>query len=774
MTIAMVLGSFASVSAQTTLARWTFETSIPVTGGPLSPEEGSGVANSNTGGTFSNPAGWGSAESWASNGWAAGEYFQFQTSSTTSSGITVSWQQVGSGSGPKNFRLEYSTNGTNFTTHQSYAVNLSTWNATLTPPADQYTYNLSSITALNNAAAIYFRLTVVDILPITANFGSGGTSRVDNFTVTAAPPAGTPLITVGSTLPPFAAFLGTPSASQSFAVVGANLTAGINLTAPFGFEVSSDNTTFASSATLPATGGTGYARVATPSVVGPVSGDITLSSTGATTKTVSLSGTVANPNVLTVTLLPAAIPENSVTPSVGTVSIPLARTSDLVVTLVNANPTAATVLPTTVTIAAGQLSTTFNVTAIAAPSSFLTNSALITASSDPLTSGAATLQVTNVNVAPTTFVSLTTSPSTQNFDSLGTSTLNGAVSSTTSTHASLGAVANAALNGWYVAKIAGSGTIDTPIAADDGTLSSGGTYNYGAAAGADRALGLLASGSNTMAMGALITNNTGRALTSFSLSMTAEFWRSSTNTQNTLTFGYGKIAGAITTANFLSTTDPGVLPLTTLNIVGPMPVTTNGPLNGNDPASQVQFNNISLPIALAPGETVFIRWRDTDNTGGDAGLAIDNLTLTDGSSASSGFALWINGFFPGNMDQGTVGFNADPDSDGVPNGVEALTGGMPNSPGVFATTELTKNGNTFTFVYPRARVVPFVVTASYEWSTDLLNWYTTGQSNGVNTITLADGVYTNDNVSPLIDYQVTATVTAGNPTKLFVRVLAKN
>ena len=775
MATALLVGSLVSVSAQTTLAKWTFETSIPATAGPLTPEEGSGSATSNTGGTFSNPAGWGSNESWSSNSWNVGEYFQFQASSTSFSGVTVSWQQVGSNTGPKNFRLEYSTDGTSFTIHQSYVVNTSTWNATLTPAADQYTFDLSAITALNNAAAIYFRLTMVNTVPIgaTSTFGSGGTSRVDNFTVTAAPPAGTPLITVAPSLPAFSAFLGTPSASQSFSVVGANLTTSINLGAPAGFEVSSDNVSFSSSASLPSAGGTGYARVATPSVLGPVSGDITLTSTGATAKTIGLTGTVGDPNILTLTLAPASIAENSVTPAVGTVSIPIVRPADLEVTLVNANPAAATIVPTTVTITAGQLSATFNATPIPAPLSFATNSSLITASAAGIPDATATLQVTNVDIAPITVVSLTTSPYTQSFDSLGTSAFTGAVSSTTGTQTSLGALAGSALNGWYVTKIAGTGTDATPISPDNGTVISGSAYNYGVTDATDRALGLLASGSNTLAMGALITNNTSGALTSISLSMTAEFWRSSTLNQNTLTFGYGKIAGTITNANFLSASGAGVLSLTALNIVGPAAVSSNGALDGNVLANQVQFNNVSLPIALAPGETVFIRWQDFNDGGNDAGLAIDALTITDGSPASSGYALWIDGFFPGNADPATIGFDADPDQDGIPNGVEALIGGIPNVAGVFATSELVKDGSVFTFVYPQDSVVPSGVTADYEWSTDLVNWQGSGESFGGVTVTLVDDLY--DETDPAISlYQVTATVTAGTTAKLFVRVVAKN
>jgi hypothetical protein len=598
--------------------------------------------------------------------------------------------------------------------------------------------------------------------------------RIDDLTFTMAPPAGTPVITVGSSLPAFTAFVDRPSPSQSFSVAGANLTAAINLAASAGFEVSSDNITFSSAASLPSVGGTGYARVASASVLGPISGNIMLTSTSATAKSISLTGSVNDPNVLSLRFSPSSISEDSQTPAIGTVSLPLARAADLEVTLVNANPAAATLPLTTVTITAGQLSATFHATAVSAPSSFVNNSSLITASAAGLTDATATLNVTNVDISPITVIPLTTSPYAQNFDGLGTRVIVGAVSSTIGTQASLGVLAGTALNGWYVTKIAGTGTTATSISSDNGSASNGLVYDYGAAGAPDRALGLLASGSNTMAMGALITNSTGRPLTSLSLSMTAEFWHSSTVQQNTLTFGYGKISNTITQTNFLSMADAGVLPLAALNIVGPLPVSSNGAIDGNTLASQAQFNNISLPLMLAPGESAFIRWQDADNTGADAGLAIDNLTITDGSSVSSGYSVWIDGFFVGVTDPLIIGFEADPDFDGTPNGVEALIGSNPNSPGVSAMTELVKDGNTFTFLYPQARVVPFGVIAAYEWSTDLLNWQTTGQSDGVNTIALAQNVFDDDGVSPLVIYQVTATSTVGNPTKLFVRVVAKN
>jgi hypothetical protein len=142
-------------------------------------------------------------------------------------------------------------------------------------------------------------------------------------------------------------------------------------------------------------------------------------------------------------------------------------------------------------------------------------------------------------------------------------------------------------------------------------------------------------------------------------------------------------------------------------------------------------------------------------------------------TALEDYAAWIDGFFEGNMDPNTIGFGADPDFDGIANGIEALIGGNPNAPGVFATTELTKTGNVFTFLYPQDKSVPVGVTAAYEWSTDLANWQGTGESFGGVTMTLADELW-DDGDTEVDIYQVIATVTAGTPTTVFVRVLAEN
>ncbi len=180
------------ISSAATLAQWTFETSIPTNAGPFAPEVGAGSAlgfHASASAVYSNPAGNGSAESFSANFWAVGDYYQFSVSSLGYSGIGIAFDQMSSGTGPGQFYLGYSTDGSSFTQFGSaYTVFTSAWSAATPVTTNSYSFNLSAITALDEAPTIYFRL--VDASTVSANNGTvatTGTDRVDNFTVTATP-----------------------------------------------------------------------------------------------------------------------------------------------------------------------------------------------------------------------------------------------------------------------------------------------------------------------------------------------------------------------------------------------------------------------------------------------------------------------------------------------------------------------------------------------------------------------------------------------------------
>ena len=209
----------------------------------------------------------------------------------------------------------------------------------------------------------------------------------------------------GGTLTAFSTVAGTASAAQSFTVSGSNLNSDITVTAPTGFEVSTDATSYASSKTVTQVSGTAAAttisvRIAASTAPGTLaSANVTVGATDVTTANVAVSGTVTTP-ALTLTLNPTSVAENAgANASTGTVGIPSSLSSDLIVNLASANTAAATV-PASVTITSGQTSATFSIAAVENTNSFGSKAVVITASANVYTPASATLTVLNIDPAP--------------------------------------------------------------------------------------------------------------------------------------------------------------------------------------------------------------------------------------------------------------------------------------------------------------------------------------------------------------------------------------
>jgi len=145
-----------------------------------------------------------------------------------------------------------------------------------------------------------------------------GTVSTNGLTLANTGGAVTPSITIApgsaNIATAFTTTYGTASAAQTFGVSGVNLTADFVATAPTGFEVSSDGTTYGSTATFAQAGGSasGTLRVrlaASASVSGSYnSQNIVLSSTGAASVnvTTAASGNSVSAKALTISGLTAA------------------------------------------------------------------------------------------------------------------------------------------------------------------------------------------------------------------------------------------------------------------------------------------------------------------------------------------------------------------------------------------------------------------------------------------------------------------------------------
>ncbi len=116
-----------------------------------------------------------------------------------------------------------------------------------------------------------------------AKIGSDGQFITGNAAATVA---------TSGALSALSTLLGEASTAGTVAITGTSLTAPIVATAPAGFEVSSDGTTFGTTATFTPIGGavsgTLSVRIAAATAVGTYSGSVSLASSGATTATVAV------------------------------------------------------------------------------------------------------------------------------------------------------------------------------------------------------------------------------------------------------------------------------------------------------------------------------------------------------------------------------------------------------------------------------------------------------------------------------------------------------
>jgi hypothetical protein len=190
--------------------------------------------------------------------------------------------------------------------------------------------------------------------------------------------------------------------------------------------------------------------------------------------------------------------------------------------------------------------------------------------------------------------------------------------------------------------------------------------------------------------------------------------------------------------------------------------------NGFTPAAQTftvltgssitgSFSNVSGGKVTLPGGATF----DVTNTG--TSVTLSNYQAPAGNT----YASWISGFSVG----GQTGANDDFDNDNLDNVVENVLG---SNPSVYSNglTQVSATSSSFKFRHDQSNTIASDVTKTYQWSTDLVNWAASGASLGGTTATISQSTIT-DVVAPGNDViEVTVTVTAGTPSKVFGRLVA--
>ncbi len=188
MAITAFFALMTSANAQTLLVNYDFASAVagtPCTAAPLTTATGVTSTFTTTTGTCTTPAGTAStappafvanaaSQSVSVTGFATGSSngFLFQLSGVSSfQNYMLFFQAQRSGTGPVNADVQYSTNGTTFTTFQTINPGNGVFAA--------FSIDLSSIAAIENQPNVYFRVLG------SGGTGAAGTFRIDNFQVQA-------------------------------------------------------------------------------------------------------------------------------------------------------------------------------------------------------------------------------------------------------------------------------------------------------------------------------------------------------------------------------------------------------------------------------------------------------------------------------------------------------------------------------------------------------------------------------------------------------------
>ena len=212
---------------------------------------------------------------------------------------------------------------------------------------------------------------------------------------------------------------------------------------------------------------------------------------------------------------------------------------------------------------------------------------------------------------------------------------------------------NSTLPGWYSSQTTfgiTNGTYGGTAATFDSTSTAVnvGLFSFGTSAATDRALGSRTTsqvaGNDPVFYGVRFVNNTTQTLTRATVIYTGEQWYASTQSAaHTLNFEYQLGATAINSGTWTAAA-AGLFtaPIST--------GTTARSLDGNATANRTARSVVLSGISWAPGQELWVRLRDANESGNEQGLAVDDFSFI--ADTENGL------FFNGSSSYVTMGFGA--------------------------------------------------------------------------------------------------------------------
>ncbi len=173
--------------------------------------------------------------------------------------------------------------------------------------------------------------------------------------------------------------------------------------------------------------------------------------------------------------------------------------------------------------------------------------------------------------------------------------------------------------GWYLLE---TGTnADSEYNASTGSTSGGNTYSFGSSGSTERALGSIRSGSLAAIFGINLLNNTGDIISTLHITYTGEQWRVGANrpAADRIDFQYSLNAANLSDGDWIDVDQ--------LDFYSPKINTSTGLLDGNLSENQTEITYTITGLSISPGGTFWLKWSDSDASGTDDGLAVDDFSI---------------------------------------------------------------------------------------------------------------------------------------------------